>query len=29
LVAGSILGDLATSEQNQLNKFSWRRFERS
>jgi glycine oxidase len=29
LVAGAILGDLATPEQNQLHKFSWQRFERS
>lgn len=29
LVAGAILGDLATAGQNQLHKFSWQRFERS
>jgi glycine oxidase len=29
LVAGAILGALGTAEQNQLNKFNWRRFERS
>ncbi|MCF8141421.1 MAG: FAD-dependent oxidoreductase [Cyanobium usitatum Tobar12.5m-G36] len=29
LVAGAILGDLGEAEQNQLNNFSWRRFERT
>jgi glycine oxidase len=29
LVAGAILGDLGTAEQDQLNNFSWRRFERN